>query len=173
MHASPCVNICLVKHSFPKAVFTSTMSPSHFFLSSLALLGLSDFALKTLWLCFMMSSVKNIKYLCLQLCCFFARVCTRLCCQTCHFHSFSVFCSYSMLCPTWQQKHFTVFKLVPSWFLCHYYTRVVILPPCRPSPPPGLVASIKGQKCWTNWIKLCLKPCPLIGLWRITCFLGE
>lgn len=69
MHASSCVNICLVQHLFPKAVLTSSMSLSHFFLSSLALLGLSGFALKTLWLCFMISSVKNKKHLCLQLCC--------------------------------------------------------------------------------------------------------
>lgn len=31
---------------------------------------------------------------------------------------------------------------------------------------------IKGRKCWTNWIKLHLKLCPLIGLWRITLLPG-
>lgn len=46
-----CIALCKYLFSptlVPKAVFTSSMSPSHFFLSSLALLGLSGFALKTL-----------------------------------------------------------------------------------------------------------------------------
>lgn len=55
-------------------------------------------------------------------------------------------------------------------FNCNF-TQTVMSSLCSPTPLLGLAVCNKGQKCWTNWIKVCLKCRPLVGLWRVTYFI--